>query len=1045
MKKLFVLLLLPFFAIATKAQTYFASYPTLTPDGQTVIYSFEGDLWKADVRTGQSFRLTGMEGEEIYPRVSPDGKWVAFSSNQFGNYDVYVMPLNGGNIKQLTWSDAADQVDNWSWDSKQIYFTSNRYNLFGSYKVNINGGTAQRLFPGYFTFAHNAAEAPSGDIYFSDSWESYMFPTRTRYKGDFNPDIQSYNPKTKAFKQHTTYNGKDLWQTVDKNGNVFFVSDEWKDKHNLYTLKDGKSTRMTSFDSSVKRPFVSADGSRVVFEKDYQLYIYDTKTGNSELIPLQVYRNNILSQAKEFNVKGRISNFDVSPDGEKIAFISRGEIFISDITGKFIEKLNKKGAERAMEVKWLADNRTLLFNQTYNGYQNLYTINAADGSNLKQLTKENRNNRSITLDKDRKQAAYVSGRDEIRLLEVKSGASKTIVKDEIWAIQNGDPSFSPDGEWLMYNAKRNFEDDIFIYNLKSGKIINLTNTAVSENSPTWAPDGKSIYFTSSRTSPSYPRGGGDEKLYRIPLNYYDDPYKSDKFNELFKEEPKDSTDNKKNDKKRKPIVKKEDKKTPAPIKINLEDIMYRLEVVGPTGGSQDGVVSFANGSKTYVFYMSDHEGKRALYRTIIEPFESNKTEKVTDSGISDMISVGGKYYILANGQVQTYNLEGNNAKGIETDYKFTRNLSDEFTQMFYETWAGVQENFYDENFHNTDWEGIKKEYEKYLPFVTNRTDLRMLLGDMLNELNSSHMGFSSSGAEEKKSLTNITNETGIMFEDARPFVVKYIVPKSNAYRESINVKPGDMLVSVNGQRVDENTDRDYYFTSTSLSKEMELEFQGGKKVKIHPQNRGSIGNDLYNEWITNNRKRVDKLSNNRIAYSHMKDMSNDQLQVFLTDMMLYEQNKDGIILDLRYNRGGNVHDAVLQFLSQRAYMKWKYREGKLAIQPNFTPATKPIVLLINEQSLSDAEVTANGFRTLKLGKIIGTETYRWIIFTSGNGLVDGSFYRLPSWGCYTLDGKDLEHTGVAPDIYVKNTFEDKINNRDPQLERAVREILGEMR
>ena len=140
-----------------------------------------------------------------------------------------------------------------------------------------------------------------------------------------------------------------------------------------------------------------------------------------------------------------------------------------------------------------------------------------------------------------------------------------------------------------------------------------------------------------------------------------------------------------------------------------------------------------------------------------------------------------------------------------------------------------------------------------------------------------------------------------------------------------------------------------------------------------------------------------------------------------------------------------MHDAVLQFLSQRAYMKWKYREGKLAIQPNFTPATKPIVLLINEQSLSDAEVTANGFRTLKLGKIIGTETYRWIIFTSGNGLVDGSFYRLPSWGCYTLDGKDLEHTGVAPDIYVKNTFEDKINNRDPQLERAVREILGEMR
>ena len=1032
----------------TQAQApFFTTHPTLTPDGQTVIFSFEGDLWKADIKNGQSLRLTAMEGEEILPRVSPDGKWIAFSSNQYGNYDVYIMPLEGGNIKQLTWSDATDEVDGWSWDSKEIYFTSNRCNTFASYKVQANGGTAQRLFPGYFTTIHNAVEAPNGEIFFSDTWESKNFATRKRYKGEYNPDIQSYNPKTKAYKQYTTYKGKDFWQTIDRKGNLYFVSDEANNEFNLYTFKNGTKTQLTSFNTSIKRPFVCADGSKVVYEKDYQLYVYDVKNKLSERLQLKVFRNNTLIQAQEFNVGGKISAFDVSPDGKKTAFISRGEIFVSDISGKYIAKLNKQNAERAMEIKWI-DNRTLLFSQTFKGYQNLFTINAADGANIKQLTKDNKNNRCIVVNKDKSKVVYLSGRDEMRLMDLKTGQSKMLVKDEFWATYNTDPAFSPDGEWLMYNAKRNFENDIFLYNLKSERIINLTNTGVSEDFPSWSPDGKSIFFTSSRTKPSYPRGGGDAHVYKMALDFYDDPYKTDKFNELFKEEPKKDSITDKNQKNKVTTPKKEDKKTFDSVKINMEDIMYRLERISPGNGNQSGTKVFMNENKTYIYYISDHEGKRGSYRTILEPFENNKTEKVSSFAINDLMENNGKYYALENGIINTYSLEGNKLSPVSMDYKFARNLSEEFTQMFYETWAGVEENFYDETFHHTDWKGIKNTYEKYLPYVTNRADLRTLLNDMLGELNSSHMGFSSRGKEEAKTLDNTTNETGIVFEENKPYTVKYVIPKSNAYNKNIDIKPGDVLQAVDGQKVDAGTDRDYYFTSTSLNKEIELEFmRGGKtqKVKIHPQNRGKFLEDLYNEWIDNNRKRVDKLSNNRIAYSYMKDMGEGQLEVFLTDMVRQEQHKDAVILDLRYNQGGNVHDDVLNFLSQRAYMKWKYREGKMGTQANFTPADKPIVLLINEQSLSDAEVTANGFKALKLGKIIGTESYRWIIFTSGKGLVDGSFYRLPSWGCYTLDGKDLEINGVSPDIYVKNTFTDKITDNDPQLETAVKEILKQLK
>jgi len=306
----------------------------------------------------------------------------------------------------------------------------------------------------------------------------------------------------------------------------------------------------------------------------------------------------------------------------------------------------------------------------------------------------------------------------------------------------------------------------------------------------------------------------------------------------------------------------------------------------------------------------------------------------------------------------------------------------------------------------------------------------------------------NSHREESRRLNYFTNETGIIFKKNQPFTVEKILRKSPAFLKNVDVQEGDILVSVNGQKIDQNQNRETYFTTPKKLEELTLEFdRKGKTIstKIHPISNNELKSLLYDEWIYENRQRVKKLSNDRIAYSYMKNMSTSELDVFLLDMVEQENRKDGVILDLRFNTGGNVHDKVLNFLSQRPYLKWKYREGQLTVQPNFAPSGKPIVLLINEYSLSDAEMTAAGFKALKLGKIIGQETYRWIIFTSGKGLVDGSFYRLPSWGTYTLDGQNLEKTGVKPDIYIKNTFLDRLENKDPQLERAIQEVMKELK
>ncbi len=1036
----FLFLFAGFTASTQNNNAYFLSYPALLPDGQTVIFSFEGDIWKAPVKDGQATRLTAMQGNETNTRVSPDGKWIAFSGRQYGNADVYIMPVNGGEVKQLTFHSSNDEVSSWSWDSKSIYFNSNRMGQISSYKVSVNGGTPQRVFGDYyFQFDHNLFEHPkSGELFFNDTWESSNQAQRKRYKGPFNPDIQSYNPGTRQYKRYTDWQGKDFAASFDRNGNIYFISDESNGEYNLYTIVNGKKIGLTNFGSSIKSPVVNANGGKVVFEKDYQLWLYDVSSKNANRLDINILRNNILPKEKDYEVKGNISAFDISPDGKKLAFISRGELFVSDADGKFIRQINRGSAERVRELRWLSDNTTILFSQTLNGYTNWYTI-AADGSSaLKLITTDKQNNRGLTLNKNRSKGVYLSGRNEVKLIDLKTWEVKTLAREELWGFQNSNPGFSPDDEYVFFTAYRNFEQDILVHNIKANKTTNITNTGITELDPLWSPDGKYLYFTSQRLKPSYPFGMPNAKVYRLPLEKLDEPYRMDKYNELFEDKKKDTA-------KKAAVV-------PAAVTttIDMDRIMERIEQVSPSLGAQFLVWVSQKGEKTSVLYSSNHgEGRTALWKTTYEPFEVTKTEKIvgTDAGGGfDVRESGDKLFLLSGSNINKLSLDGNKIDPVNISFTFRRNLSAEFNQMFAEAWAQIEENYYDPGFHGLNWEKTKAYYQQFLPYLNNRADLRIMLNDMLGELNSSHQGFGTFGDDETIALNNRTMETGILFDAQDPYKVKRIASRSAADKKGIDIQPGDVLVKVNDEPVNVSMDRNFYFSKPSLDREIKLGFMRNGKavdVKLHPQ--ASLFNTLYDEWVDNNQQRVDQKSNGRIAYAYMKNMGSGELDQFIIDMTKELTDKDALILDLRFNTGGNVHDEVLNFLSRKSYLKWKYREGKPSPQGVFSPADKPLVLLINEQTLSDAEMTAEGFKALKLGTVIGNATYRWIIFTSGVSLVDGSSVRMPAWGCYSLGGKDLEINGVAPDIQVLNTFEDKLNGRDPQLDKAIDELLKKIK
>ncbi|MBR5073313.1 MAG: PD40 domain-containing protein, partial [Bacteroidales bacterium] len=1006
----------------------FASHPSLSPDGKQIYFSYDGDIYSVPVGGGQATAVITMPGVQDSPLVSPDGKWLAFSSDIQGNNDVYVVPVTGGQAVQLTFHEAPDAPVGWSAKSDAIYFESTRASARRTtFKVAVSGGTPQLMFDGFFNTIVNLTENPkTGEFLFNESMESISFPTRKRYVGDHNPNIKCWNPKSRTYTELTDYIGKDQWPMADKDGNIYYVSDELNKESNIVKyVKGGKPQQLTSFDKSVQYPSIAFGGSAIVFLKDYEIHVLEPATGKVSVPQISVASGSV--EVRRSFAGQTPSAADVSPDGKKFALVIRGGLYISDTKCKFLQRLDTPTDERVDEVKWSNDSKTVYYTRTDKGWTNLYCI-AADGSagEMPVFLSEN-NTKSLAVDQKREKLAFIDGSHAVMLHDVKAGTTVKLTEAEFWSYQTYDIAFSHDGNWLAFDAMHMFEPDIFLYNLKDGSLRNFTHSASMEQNPVFTPDGKYMYLLANPTATSFPRGARPT-LYKLPLQKYDTPFKSETVESLFRD-------------------KKDEPKKDSTVTIDFKDIHERMMRVVNDGNQGSPFIYTAKG-KDYLLYRSFGSGAPGVFSLEISDPDA-KPKQVKDLTGGSFFSCKDALYCLASGAIYKVDPAAATATKTEVKKDVEAVLEDEFRQMFFETWAALEQNYYDVNFHGADWYAVRDYYASLLPYVRTRANLRTLLADLLGELNSSHMGFTSNGAEEKNETRIRTYGTGILFDNASPYKVAGILADSPADRHGIDVQKGDELVAVNGVRVDKVQNREKYFSGAVPLDELKLTFsRGGKEfdTKVHTTDASVIKTLAYKEWEEQRADIVSDKTGGRVGYIHMRAMGAEDLDSFLLKMHTEVYDKDALILDLRYNNGGNVHKEVIDFLRGQGHFEWGYRDFPKTTHPNVTPGDKPIVVLVNEHSLSDAEVTSNGIKTLGIAKLVGTETYRWIIFTSSVRLLDGSTCRMPAWGCYSvIDGSDLENTGVKPDIYVKNTFKDRLEGKDPQLDAAITEVLREMK
>jgi tricorn protease len=1072
-----------------------ASAPATTkllrfPDvrGNEVVFTYGGDLWSASTSGGSAVRLTAHEGLELFARYSPDGQWIAFTGQYDGDEQVYVIPRAGGVPRQLTWYPSRgpltprwgydNQVYGWSPDSTRVLFRSMRdgFDLTDTrlYWIGLDGSQPEPL---PMPVSGGGDLSPDGKrIAYSPLTRD--FRTWKRYQGGWAQELYIYDLASAALTPvaHSVRTERDpLWI----GDSIWFASD--RDGHlNLYRYGVGDQkleqvTHETQWD--VRWPARGENGE-IVYEKNGELELLDTATRVVRAIPIHVPSDLVAARPSRVAAGGQIESFALAPKGERALFSARGDVFSAPIEKGFARNLTNTPGAHERAAAWSPDGARVAFFSDKSGEEELYTV-AQDGSGpWEQLTRDiGRRLDGCVWSPDGKWIALDDCSGRIWLVDVAARTHKEIARDPAGAA--GDMSWSPDSAWLAYSAgDSNTFRSLYVWSQADGQARRVTDEQWSEREPVFSRDGQYLYYLSEREfAPQLSQiewnfaANRWTGVYALALRK-DVPHlfppESDEVGQ--KQDAANSADSKPADDKvadsqpdSKPGANKADAKQPvAPVRIDFDGLAQRVVRI-PLDADNYGNLQVTEG-RLYVgrsgapYYGRESERPNALVEYDLK--ERKASDFVGGSNAFVLSHDGAKLLVREDSGFLLYEAgKGKDKQAVATSGLYVERVpADEWRCVYNEVWRRFRDYFYVANMHGYDWEALRKQYEPWLAHVAHRSDLNYLLGELIAELNVGH-AYVSGGDWKAPERTPVALFGGRMQLDraAGRYRISEIYPGHNEesiYRSpltevGVDARVGDYVLAIDGIDLPA-TDNPYRLLRAKADRPVEFLLNdkptadGARKVVFRPVR--SETNLIYLAYVLRNRQRVDELSGGRVAYVHLPDMGEDGIREF--SKWFYGQiRKSGLIVDDRNNGGGNVSSMVLERL-RRTLLGLEYaRHDTYAGTYPQVLFSGPMVCLLNQNSASDGDIFPWMFRNAGLGPLIGKRSWGGVVGITDHGpLLDGGHVNVPEFGHLDAMGQwAVEGVGVEPDIEVENEPADVLAGRDPQLERAVQEVLARMK
>lgn len=1017
-------------------------FPTI--HGDTVVFTYAGDLWTSSTKGGLARRLTSHAGVEQAARFSPDGKLIAFTAAYEGNPDVFVMPSEGGEPRRLTYAAGQEIVRGWTPDGKIAYITPNDTPggfTAGLRLLNPNGGPPIRT---KLDEVSDVTFSPDGKSVAFNRNNSHNFNWR-RYRGGTQGRIAFSDLEATSYKE-IPGGRENRWQPMWIGDKVYYIGDKTSGTRNLWVFdtKTGRETQVTkNVDGDIKWP--STDGKSIVYERDGYLNVFDVSTGENTVLSPRVAGDLLAARPKLRELGGQLSGFSLSPSANRVLVEARGEIFSVPARTGETRHIGGDSSSKEHEPNWSPDGKTVAFMSDRSGRDRVYTMPQMGGEWSEVAIPREHVVTGFRWSPDSKKLSYTTAEWELFVFDTDTKKSSLVVKSK-----TGNPNiydWSPDSKWIAYvDSGKNLFGAIFMHEVEKAKSTQVTEGYYRDDSISFDGTGKYLFLISARTFNPTPGAFEFDLNFSAAQRVYAMVLSKDTPNPMVRagdEEPAGQP----------PAAPPAGPPAaPAGIKVDLEGMGKRLIPLPFGPGDYAGVAGINNG-----VLVVGVGGSLTMF-----DFGSRQPAPIFAGGLQalDVNPGRNKIAYIANGAFGITDIrpavEPGTGRVNLGDVEFVVDPRKEWKQIYWEAWRWERDRFYDKNMLGLDWDAIGRKYEKFLPYVSHRSDLSYVLGLMIGELGTGHAYVQ--GGDPGETVQAIpTGSLGADYEVVGGKVRFAKIYRGNSFEEvrrgplgdpGVDVRDGDYLLAIDGVAIGGNDPNKFLVNKVNRGVKLTVNdkpsMEGARTVEVRPI--ASEAELRYIEWVEANRKKVAELSGGRIGYLHVPDTGTDGMIEFIKGY--YSQSdKDAVIIDERFNGGGFIPTFFVEMLQRQYITAFRARNGE---DVGFPPQSLngPKAMLINEYAGSGGDLFPFFFRQAKLGPLIGTRTWGGLVgITGGAPLVDGGQVTAPEFGLYDLDSGEwiAENKGVDPDIAVDARPDLMAKGQDPQLEKAIDYLLNELK